>query len=300
MYEGFTHLLCLFDSVCEKPSVGVRCQNNRSCIVGYTWLRYNLVLRVQELGNEVEWGIFQYSLSLLRRYPGFRSTFLHLLSLRLSWSVRQANWQRRERRAQAWEPGWNSPSIHIEKCTSNLFEFPPRQNISTIASDGRNARRNRSQKNQNVSIFFRLRLRLRRLRSAYDLVKTRLSLPACRRLLFPLLHAEKGRLRNAVANCVPASRWVPKILGTCCDRLTHSAHCLTWRWLVVIESGLIVYAVIYVIGAFQPKQIKTCAIVCRLFEILCEAAENLACARKLFLYNLLCMTHHFSNSLIIH
>ena len=27
-------------------------------------------------------------------------------------------------------------------------------------------------------------------------------LPACRRLLFPLLHAEKGRLRNAVANRV--------------------------------------------------------------------------------------------------
>ena len=26
---------------------------------------------------------------------------------------------------------------------------------------------------------------------------------------------------------VQASRWVPKILGTCCDRLTHSAHCLT-------------------------------------------------------------------------
>ena len=52
-------------------------------------------------------------------------------------------------------------------------------------------------------------------------------LPASRRLLFPLLHAEKGCLRNAVANCVPASRWVPKILGTCCDRLTHSAHCLT-------------------------------------------------------------------------
>ena len=58
------------------------------------------------------------------------------------------------------------------------------------------------------------------------------------------------------------------------------------------------YAVIYVIGVFQPKQIKTCAIVCRPFEILCEAAENLACARKLFLYNLLCMTHHiiFVNS----
>ena len=34
------------------------------------------------------------------------------------------------------------------------------------------------------------------------------------------------------------------------------------------------YAVIYVSGVFQPKQIKTCAIVCRLFEILCEAAEN--------------------------
>ena len=52
-------------------------------------------------------------------------------------------------------------------------------------------------------------------------------LPACRRLLFLLLHAEKGRLRNAVANRVPASRSVPEILGTCCDRLTHSAHCLT-------------------------------------------------------------------------
>ena len=50
----------------------------------------------------------------------------------------------------------------------------------------------------------------------------RKTLPACRRLVFPLLHAEKERLRNAVANRVPASRWVPKILGTCCDRLTHS------------------------------------------------------------------------------
>ena len=47
------------------------------------------------------------------------------------------------------------------------------------------------------------------------------------RLLFPLLYAEKGRLRNAVANRVPASRWVLKILGTSCDRLTHSVHCLT-------------------------------------------------------------------------
>ena len=58
-------------------------------------------------------------------------------------------------------------------------------------------------------------------------VRTKLGLPACRRLLFRLLHAEKGRLRNAVANRVPASCWVPKILGTRCDRLTHSAHCLT-------------------------------------------------------------------------
>ena len=68
--------------------------------------------------------------------------------------------------------------------------------------------------------------------------------------------------------------------------------------MVVIESGLIMYAVIYVIGVFQPKQIKTCAIVCRPFEILCEAAENLTCTRKLFLYNLLCMTHNiiFVNS----
>ena len=30
-------------------------------------------------------------------------------------------------------------------------------------------------------------------------------LPACRRILLPLLQAENGRLRNAVANCVPAS-----------------------------------------------------------------------------------------------
>ena len=51
-------------------------------------------------------------------------------------------------------------------------------------------------------------------------------MPACRRLLFPLLYEEKGRLRNAVANRVPASRWVLKILGTSCDRLKHSVHCL--------------------------------------------------------------------------
>ena len=38
-------------------------------------------------------------------------------------------------------------------------------------------------------------------------VRPILYLPAYRRLLFPLLHAEKGRLRNAVANRVAASRW---------------------------------------------------------------------------------------------
>ena len=83
---------------------------------------------------------------------------------------------------------------------------------------------------------------------------------------------------NAVANCVPASRWVPKILGTCCNRLTHSAHCLTLSWLVVIESGLTMYAVIYVIGVFQPKQIKTCAIVCRqwMLHALCIARNRRA------------------------
>ena len=36
--------------------------------------------------------------------------------------------------------------------------------------------------------------------------------------------------------------------------------------MVVIESGLIMYAVIYVIGVFQSKQIKTCAIVCRPYK----------------------------------
>ena len=120
----------------------------------------------------------------------------------------------------------------------------------------------------------------------------------CRRLLFPLLHAEKGRLCNTIANHVPASSWVPKILGTRFARLTHSVHCLTLRWLVVIESGLIIHAVIYVSGVFQPKQIKTCSFVCKPFEILYEATENLMCTRKLFLYNLICMTHHniFVNS----
>ena len=32
-------------------------------------------------------------------------------------------------------------------------------------------------------------------------------LRAVRRLLFPSLQAEKGRLRNTVADCVPAPRW---------------------------------------------------------------------------------------------
>ena len=68
--------------------------------------------------------------------------------------------------------------------------------------------------------------------------------------------------------------------------------------MVVIESGLTMYAVIYVIGVFQLQQIKTCGIVCRPFEILCEAAENLTCARKIFLYNLLCMTHHIISAVI--
>ena len=68
---------------------------------------------------------------------------------------------------------------------------------------------------------------LRKRRHNYILPPPVRILPACRRLLFPLLHAEKERLRNAVANRVPASCWVPKILGTRCDRLTHSAHCLT-------------------------------------------------------------------------
>lgn len=41
-----------------------------------------------------------------------------------------------------------------------------------------------------------------------------------------------------------------------------------------IWSNKLMYAVIYVNGVYQPKQIKVCAIVCRPFEILGEAAEN--------------------------
>ena len=46
----------------------------------------------------------------------------------------------------------------------------------------------------------------------YDMSSLDDILPACRHLLFPLLHAEKGRLRNAVANRVPASRWQGTVL----------------------------------------------------------------------------------------
>ena len=97
-------------------------------------------------------------------------------------------------------------------------------------------------------------------------------------LLFSLLHPEKGRLRKAVAYCVPAFRWVLVILVTGCDRLTHRASCLTKRRLVVIKSGLIMYAVIYVSGVFQPKQIKnTCN--CVLFFVDRKAERSKSCAR---------------------
>ena len=42
-------------------------------------------------------------------------------------------------------------------------------------------------------------------------------LPACRRLLFPLLYAEKGRLRSAVASRVPASRWQAILFRINCE-----------------------------------------------------------------------------------
>ena len=42
-------------------------------------------------------------------------------------------------------------------------------------------------------------------------------LPACRRLLFPLLHTEKGRLRNAVANRVLAPRWQGTLFRINCE-----------------------------------------------------------------------------------
>ena len=50
------------------------------------------------------------------------------------------------------------------------------------------------------------------------------SLPACRRLLFPLLHAEKGRIRNAVANRVPASRATKEIGDVCKQAINHDLN----------------------------------------------------------------------------
>ena len=47
-----------------------------------------------------------------------------------------------------------------------------------------------------------------------------LKLPACRRLLFPLLHAEKGRLRNAVANRVPATRRQNILFRINCEKIS--------------------------------------------------------------------------------
>ena len=63
--------------------------------------------------------------------------------------------------------------------------------------------------------------------SKTSLLLLTLRLPATKEIGDVCTHAEKGRLRNSVANRVPASCLVPKILGTRCDRLIHSAHCLT-------------------------------------------------------------------------
>ena len=68
----------------------------------------------------------------------------------------------------------------MNSATEKLCCFSLKEGFHQRRSPSRNrkreslARRNRSQKNQSVSIFFRFRLRLHRLRSAYDLVKTRL------------------------------------------------------------------------------------------------------------------------------
>ena len=42
--------------------------------------------------------------------------------------------------------------------------------------------------------------------NSLSLLQVQNKLPTCRRLLFALLHTGKGRLRNAVADRVPASR----------------------------------------------------------------------------------------------
>ena len=48
--------------------------------------------------------------------------------------------------------------------------------------------------------------------------------PACRRLLFPLLHAEKGRMRNAVANRGAASRAAKEIGDVCKQAINHDLN----------------------------------------------------------------------------
>ena len=50
------------------------------------------------------------------------------------------------------------------------------------------------------------------------------SLPACRRLLFPLLHSEKGRMRNAVANRGAASRAAKEIGDVCKQAINHDLN----------------------------------------------------------------------------
>ena len=57
----------------------------------------------------------------------------------------------------------------------------------------------------------------RRVNGSLLFIREGIFLPACRRLLFPLLHAEKGRLRNAVANRVPASRWQDILFRINCE-----------------------------------------------------------------------------------
>ena len=56
------------------------------------------------------------------------------------------------------------------------------------------------------------------------LTATEKSLPACRRLLFPLLHAEKGRMRNAVANRGAASRAAKEIGDVCKQAINHDLN----------------------------------------------------------------------------
>ena len=62
-------------------------------------------------------------------------------------------------------------------------------------------------------------------------------LPARRRLLFPLLHAEKGRLRNAVANRVPASRWQGILFRINCEVGRQTVKVRGWK-SEVFDLGL--------------------------------------------------------------